>query len=310
MPTANPALPLLVVIAGPTGIGKTSMGIALAEHYQTEIVSADSRQFFKELKIGTAQPGIEELSRVKHHFIAHLSIQDTYNLFEYEHDSLLLLNQLFEKHAILFMVGGSGMYIDAVCNGIDDIPDTEPELRQELIKRLEEEGIDSLRLELKYLDPESYAQLDLRNPKRILRALEVSLTTGKPYSSFKTNTKKERNFQILRFCLDMNRDELYTRIDHRVDVMLKEGLESEARQFYPHRELNALKTVGYSEFFDYFDGTITRDEAIRLIKRNSRRYAKRQLSWFKRDSETRWVQAGDLAGIIQIINSVDLNQIK
>lgn len=310
MPVTNPSSLLLVVIAGPTGIGKTSMGIALAEHYETEIISADSRQFFKDLKIGTAQPDAYELSRVKHHFIAHLSIHDTYNLFEYEQDSLKLLNQLFAKHAILFMVGGSGMYIDAVCNGMDDIPDTEPELRSELINRLEKEGIDSLRLELKYLDPESYAQLDLRNPKRILRALEVSLTTGKPYSSFKTNTKKERDFQILRFCLDMNRDELYSRIDKRVDEMLREGLETEARQYYPYRNLNALKTVGYSEFFDYFDGNISREEAIRLIKRNSRRYAKRQLSWFKRDSETRWVQAGDLAGIIQIINSVSPNQIK
>lgn len=303
MQSDSPKSNYLIVISGPTGIGKTATGIQLAKAFQSEIISSDSRQFYRELIIGTAMPSPDELAAVPHHFIGHRSIFEDYNIFQYEKDALALLENLFQKHQILFLVGGSGMYIDAVCNGIDDIPDTDPELRNELNKRLEEEGIDSLRMELKLLDPESYQTIDLKNPKRILRALEVCLSTGQSYSSFKTYQKKERNFQIVRFVLNMNREELYQRIDRRVDQMIEDGLEAEARQFYTHRQVNALKTVGYTEFFEYFDGNIPYDEAIRLIKRNSRRYAKRQLSWFNREPEANWVTLDEISAIVEKITS-------
>jgi tRNA dimethylallyltransferase len=279
----------LIVISGPTGIGKTETAIRLAQHFGTEIISADSRQFYRELKIGTATPSQHELSQARHHFIGHLSIHEDYNIYQYEKDALNLLNELFQNHSILVLVGGSGLYIDAVCKGIDDIPDVEQELRDELGTRLEKEGLEALRQELKHLDPQSYANIDLKNPKRIIRALEVCLSTGLPFSSFKSNPKKHRDFQVHPFVLTMNRDDLYKRIEDRVDHMIDQGLEDEARNFYPLRNLNALKTVGYTEFFEYFDHTIDYSEAIRLIKRNSRRYAKRQLSWFGRNPEASWI---------------------
>lgn len=291
----------LIVLSGPTGIGKTATGIQLAKAFGSEIISSDSRQFYRELQIGTAMPTAEELASVPHHFIGHRSIVDDYNIFQYEKDALSLLDQLFQRQPLLFLVGGSGMYIDAICNGIDDIPDTDPELREELNQQLEKEGVDSLRIELKLLDPESYSQIDLKNPKRVLRALEVCLSTGQSYSSFKKNQKKDRNFQIVRFVLSMDRELLYQRIDQRVDQMIEAGLQEEARQFYPQKSLNALKTVGYSEFFDYFDGTIPYEEAIRLIKRNSRRYAKRQLSWFHRDPDALWIKSDELPAITEKI---------
>lgn len=283
----------LVVISGPTGIGKTETAIQLAQHFQTEIISADSRQFFKELKIGTATPTIDELSRAKHHFIGHLSIQEDYNIYQYEKDALSLLNQLFINHQILILCGGSGLYIDAVCYGMDDIPDVEPEIRSFLMERMEKEGVESLRQELKLIDPKSYAEIDLKNPKRILRALEVCLSSGKPFSSYKSNLQKLRDFNIHPIVLEMDREQLYQRIDERVDHMIAAGLEEEVRMLTPYRQHNALKTVGYSEFFDYFEGKTDYNEAIRLIKRNSRRYAKRQISWFGRNPEAIHIPVSD-----------------
>lgn len=292
----------LIVISGPTGIGKTETALKLANHFQTEIISADSRQFFKELKIGTATPTPEELKLAKHHFIGHLSIQDQYNIYQFEKDALELLNDLFKNHDVLILCGGSGLYIDAVCKGMDDIPDADPEIRSALIERFENEGIESLRQELKYLDPSSYSEVDLKNPKRILRALEVSLSSGKPFSSFKSKSTKERHFEIHSIVLHMEREKLYQRINERVDRMIEQGLEQEVRSLIGFKEHNALKTVGYSEFFDYFDGKIDFPETIRLIKRNSRRYAKRQVSWFGRNPNSLWFDADNYNRLEQHLN--------
>lgn len=292
----------LIVISGPTGIGKTETAIKLANHFQTEIISADSRQFFKELKIGTATPSPEELKLARHHFIGHLSIQDQYNIYQYEKDALSLMDEFYKIQDVLILCGGSGLYIDAVCKGMDDIPDTDPEIRSALIERFENEGIESLRQELKYLDPSSYSEVDLKNPKRILRALEVSLSSGKPFSSFKSKSLKERNFEIHSIVLHMDREKLYQRINERVDRMIEEGLEQEVRSLIGYKEHNALKTVGYSEFFDYFDGKTDFPETIRLIKRNSRRYAKRQVSWFGRNPDSLWFDADDYNRLEQHLN--------
>lgn len=302
IPTLTTADKHLIVICGPTGIGKTETAIQLACHFQTEIISADSRQFFKELKIGTATPSEEELKRAKHHFIGHLSIQNEYNIYQYEKDALALLEDLFKSQSILILCGGSGLYIDAVCKGIDDIPDVEPEIRSVLIERLENEGVESLRQELRYIDPKSYTEIDLKNPKRILRALEVSMASGKPFSSFKLSAQKERKFKIHTIVLDMDREKLYERIDDRVDRMILNGLEDEVRSLIPYRQHNALKTVGYTEFFNYFDGKTDLEEAIRLIKRNSRRYAKRQISWFGRNPEAVWMPVSDQHRLIKHLN--------
>ena len=278
----------LFIIVGPTGVGKTSVSLQLARDLDTDIISADSRQFYKEMHIGTASPTPAQLKVATHHFIANKSIFEYYSVFKFETECLTLLDELLpqKKHALL--VGGSGLYIDALCNGIDDIPDVEPEIRESVTERFEKEGIEALRFDLKKLDPEYYKTVDLRNPKRIIRGLEICLSTGKQYSSFRTNTKKTRNFNIVKIGLNMERQKLYNRINQRVDKMIAEGLEEEAKSLYPHRKLNALNTVGYKEMFEYFDGNISLEKAIELIKRNSRRYAKRQLSWFDRDKSTKW----------------------
>ena len=290
---------ILTVLLGPTGVGKTEISIEIAERAGTGIISADSRQFYREMKIGTAVPSDEQLKRVKHHFIQFLSVQEYYSASLYERDVLNLLPQLFINNNQAILAGGSGMYIDSVCSGIDDIPDVDPAVREKYTSLYMEEGLEGLRVALKILDPDHYTRVDLRNHKRIIRALEICETTGKPYSSFLKKEKRERDFRIVKIGLNRNRDDLYNRINIRVDQMIKDGLENEARKLYHLRHLNALNTVGYRELFDYFDGIITLDKAIELIKRNSRRYAKRQLTWWGKDKSIVWFEAEDREGIFR-----------
>ncbi len=278
----------LVVLLGPTGVGKTDLSIDLAKSFGTSIVSCDSRQIYREMKIGTAVPSEQQLAAVPHFFIRTLSVNAYYNSWQFEQQALEKIHELHEKQKVVVMAGGSMMYIDAVCKGIDDIPTIDPALRQSLMNRYEEEGLESIRLQLKQLDPVFYEQVDLNNAKRVLHAVEVCLMAGVPYSSLRTNVAKDRGFRIIKIGLMREKEELYDRINRRVDQMLQNGLMEEARSLYPYREYNALNTVGYKEWFDFFDGKIDEAEAIRLIKRNTRRYAKKQLSWFRRDGEIRW----------------------
>ena len=291
----------LIVVTGPTGIGKTSVGIEIARHFKTEIVSSDSRQIFEELQIGTAVPEPEELAAVKHHFIQNHSIRENYNASRYETEALALLESLFKTSDIIVMVGGSMLYIDAICKGIDSMPDADPEIRSALKKQLETEGLESLRLQLKKLDPDYYKIVDLKNPNRIVHALEISIQTGKPYSSFRSNTNKERPFSIIKIALNTDREVLHKRINMRVDKMVEAGLEDEARSVYPQKELNSLNTVGYREWFAYFDGEISREKAIELIKRNSRRYARKQITWFRKDENVSWFEPTQTKEIIAFI---------
>lgn len=288
-------------VIGPTAVGKTSFGIELAKALNTEIISADSRQIFKEMRIGTARPNDEELAQIKHHFIANKSIFDYYNASKYEFEVLDLIDKLFKKYDNLVIVGGSGLYVEAILNGIDNLPDIEPEIRQNLLGKYENEGIESLRFYLKQIDPESYKKIDLRNPQRILKALEITIQTGKTYSSFLTGNKKERQFESELIALNMDREILYDRINKRVDLMYKEGLIEEAKKLYPNKNLTPLKTVGYRELFQYFDEEINKERAIELIKRNSRRYAKRQITWFKRYKNAQWIDITDGFDVNQII---------
>ena len=288
----------LIVVVGPTGVGKTSAGIEIAKYFSAEIVSADSRQIFRELSIGTAVPSIAELSAIKHHFIHSHSIHETYNASKYEHEALELLNLLFQKYDSVVMVGGSMLYIDAVCKGIDIMPDADPEIRQHLKNMLVTEGIESLRRQLKKLDPGYYMKVDLKNPARIIHALEICLTTGKAYSSFLSNPNKIRPFGIVKIGIDTDRAKLHNLINQRVDKMVGNGLENEARQIYKFKGLTSLNTVGYREWFDYFAGKITRENAIELIKRNSRRYARKQLTWFKNDKTITWFEPHQLNEMI------------
>lgn len=278
-----PNKPLLCVITGPTAVGKTDLTVRLAEQYDAPIISADSRQFYKEMFIGTAKPSEEEMRKVPHYFIGHLSVTDYYSVSRFEQDVLTLLPQLFAKNNLVIITGGSGLYIDAVCKGIDDLPDPDPEIRDQVIQLFEKEGIRALRRELKFLDPLFYQQADIANHKRMIRALEVCLQTGKPYSSHLTSKKKERDFEIRKFCLCRPREELFERINNRVDLMMKQGLLEEVRSLLPFRKYNALNTVGYKELFDYLDGKISLNDAVEQIKVHTRRYAKRQMTWFKRD---------------------------
>lgn len=282
----------LKIILGPTAVGKTDYSIGRALEYDSPIISCDSRQFYREMSIGTAVPSAGQLAAVRHYFIQDRSIHDgTYTAGKYELEAVALLEKLFaEGHETLVMAGGSGFYIDAVCNGLDDFPPADEGLRAELSRRLREEGVESLRFELKRLDPESYETIDIANGQRVLRALEVCLLTGRKFSSFKTSTVKKRSFAIEKIGLSRPRDILYERIDARVDEMMEQGLLDEARSLYPHRSLPALQTVGYRELFDFFDGKTSLDEAVRLIKRNTRHYAKRQLSWWGRDSSINWLE--------------------
>jgi tRNA dimethylallyltransferase len=293
----------LVVIVGPTAIGKTDLAIDIAKKLNTEIISCDSRQIYKEMRIGTARPSEEQLLQVKHHFIATQSIYDYYNASMFEFAVLDLLSGLFKTKQTAVMVGGSGMYVDAVCNGIDDLPTIDQEIRQNILERFKNEGIANLRQELLKVDPEYCATADIRNPKRIFKALEVFYMTGKPYSGFLTKEKRRRDFNIVKIGLNRDRQELYDIIDKRVDLMVAEGLVDEAKNLLLAKNLNALNTVGYKEIFDYFDGQSTLEEATILIKRNTRRFAKRQLTWFNRDKEINWFHPEQKEQIIDFIQT-------
>lgn len=280
----------LIVIVGPTAIGKTYLAIELAKHFRTEIISADSRQFFREMNIGTAKPSAEELAVVPHHFINSHSISDFFSTGDFEVQALALMEKLFAKHNTLIMVGGSGLYINAVCNGLDDMPDINLDIREQLNQQFANEGIEPIKKQLAQLDPEYFAKVDQNNPQRMIRGLEVILSTGQKLSSFLTSNKKERPFNIIKIGLNTDREKLYSQINQRVDVMIENGLVEEVKLLEPHKELNALKTVGYSEIFDYLDGKTDLPTAIDKIKQNTRRFAKRQLTWFKKDTETTWFE--------------------
>ena len=291
----------LVVIAGPTAIGKTSLSIELAKDFNSCIVSADSRQVFKEMKIGTSVPSDEELNSVKHFFIQSVSIGEKYNASKYETEVLQLLKDSFKHYSLVFLTGGSGLYIDAVCRGIDNFPDTNQELRDNLFKKLADEGIESLRRDLKLLDPLTYSRIDLNNPKRIQKALEISLMTGKPYSSFLSGTAKKRPFRVIRIGLDIPREQLYARINERTLKMMEDGFEEEARKLFPLRHNNSLNTVGYKEMFAYFEGKSSRLEAIEKIQANTRKYARKQLTWFRKHKEYTWFNPENKEGIKRFI---------
>ena len=294
--------PTLLVIIGPTGIGKTDLSLDLAEKYHTCIISADSRQLYADLKIGTASPTSEQLARVTHYFVGTLKLTDYYSAAQYEAEAIKKLEELFQKHSIVVLTGGSMMYVDAVCKGIDDIPTVDKETRQYLMERYEKEGLEPLCAELKLRDPESYSIADIRNPKRVIHALEICYMTGKTYTSFRTRTKKERPFHIIKIGLQRDREELYKRINQRVDLMIEEGLLEEARKVYPYRNLNSLNTVGYKELFKYFDGEWDLPYAIEKIKQNSRIYSRKQVTWFKRDADITWFHPDQKKEILQFIN--------
>lgn len=292
----------LLVVVGPTGSGKTDLSIRLARHYAAPILSTDSRQVYRGMPIGTAQPSDDQLQAVEHHFIASHDLKDNLNCGEYETQALERLEKLFADHDYVVAVGGSGLYVRALCEGMDDLPQADESLRAELSRRLETEGVGGLAEQLRELDPAYYEVVDRSNPARVVRALEVCLQTGRPYSEQRTGERRRRPFEIVKIGVDLPREELYDRINRRVDQMLADGLGAEARALYPYRELNALQTVGYREFFDYFDGRTSYDEAVELIKRNSRRYAKRQLTWFRRDPEVRWFRPDDDEAMINYID--------
>lgn len=294
--------PTLVTIVGPTAVGKTEIGVQLAEHYASEIISADSRQMYRELKVGTALPSAEQLARVKHHFIGNLSIHNYYNVSMFEQDVLTLLQELFPKKPVLFMVGGSTLYINAIYYGIDDLPTVDPGLRAELQAQYQQQGIEFLRLKLKMLDPQYYQRVDLKNPNRLLKAIEICLMTGKPYSSLLTAPVRVRDFQIIKIGLNKAREELFEQINQRVDLMFEEGLLEEARSFLPFKHLNSLNTVGYKELFLHFEGRITLEEAKEQIKKNTRNYAKRQLTWFKRYNDVEWFEPVHKDAILSYLN--------
>lgn len=294
----------LLVVLGPTGVGKTEISLQMAEHFGCPIISSDSRQFYRELKIGTAAPTDEQLSRVQHFFVGTHSIHDEYNAGQYELDVMELLNELFVLHDVVMLVGGSMMYIDAVCNGIDDIPTVDSVTRQHWINIFQEKGLDYIQQELKRLDPKHYEQVDLRNYKRVLHALEICSITGKPFSDIRTGIVKERPFRIVKIGLTRPREELYERINLRVLDMMQQGLLEEATAFYEFRHLNTLNTVGYKELYEYMDGKWPLDFAVNMIQQDSRRYAKKQLSWFNRDKSIHWFHPADEAGIFEYIKMI------
>jgi tRNA dimethylallyltransferase len=293
---------ILITIVGPTAIGKTALSIQLAKHFKADIISCDSRQFYKEMRIGTAVPEPDELAAAKHHFIQNRSIFDDYNVGEFERDALSKLDELFKENPIQIMVGGSGLYVDAVLKGLDYFPVVAPNIRQELTEKLETEGLEYLQEKLKELDLETYNTITIDNPKRVMRALEVCIGSGTPYSTFKNKPKAPRNFTSIKVGLNADREIIYTRINQRVDIMIENGLIEEARELYPHKSLNALQTVGYRELFSYFDEDFTKEFAISEIKKNTRRFAKRQLTWFKKDENTLWFNF--LTDINQIISKI------
>ncbi|MDE5948368.1 MAG: tRNA (adenosine(37)-N6)-dimethylallyltransferase MiaA [Prevotella sp.] len=294
----------LVVVTGPTAVGKTELCLDIAGHYGIPIINADSRQIYKGLRIGTAAPTKDQLQKVKHYFVGTLELEDYYNASMYEQEVMRLLTELFagDGRHIALMTGGSMMYIDSVCNGIDDIPAVNAETRELLKERLEHEGLEKLCSELKVLDPEYYSIVDRKNTRRVIHGLEICYQTGKPYTYFRKKEKRQRPFNIIKIALNRPREELYGRINSRVDEMLHDGLLEEARTLYPYRELNALNTVGYKEIFEYFDGSFSMGEAVERIKGNTRRYARKQLTWFKRDEKVRWFAPNDKNEIMNYIS--------
>ncbi len=292
----------LIVITGPTAVGKTALCLDIAQHYGIPIINADSRQIYKELQIGTASPTAEQLSQVKHYFVGTLSLNDYYSASLFEQQVLEILDSEFREHDYALMTGGSMMYIDAVCNGIDDIPTVDDETREKLKSRLANEGLESLVEELRKLDPEYYEIVDKLNPRRVVHGLEICLMTGKTYTSFRKREKKQRPFRIIKIGLNRDREELYNRINQRVDQMMNDGLLKEAQQLYPMRQMNALNTVGYKELFTYLDGIWSLEEAIERIKGNTRRYARKQLTWYKKDEQIRWFHPDDKDNIISYIS--------
>jgi len=296
----------LIVVVGPTAVGKTALSIALAQHFKTEIVSADSRQMYREMKIGTAMPDAQELASVPHHFIGQLSIHDPYSAGDFEIDALHKLDELFQQYNYVVLTGGSGLYVKAVTHGLDEHP-SDVEIREQLIQQYAEKGLSSLQELLKKLDPATYERIDLNNHQRIIRALEVCLVSGKPYSSFLTHEPKPRNFQVIEIGLELERTELVQRINQRVDQMVAQGLVEEARALYPHRNLNALQTVGYKELFRAFAGECSLEEAIESIKVNTRRFAKRQMTWFRKNTAAYWAAPDELEEVIEKIESTGEN---
>jgi tRNA dimethylallyltransferase len=294
----------LIVIAGPTAVGKTALSIELAKFLKCPVISADSRQFFKEMSIGTAKPTQEEIQGVPHYFIDNISIHDVYNVGQYEREAIDCIEHLFEKHSHLILVGGSGLYINAILNGVDEFEEIPSEIRENLTKTYNEKGITYLQEELKKRDEVYYNQVDLNNPQRIMRALEVCIHSGKPYSGFRTKEKKERSFNTINLLINTEREALYNRINQRVDKMIQDGLLEEVKQLYPHKHLNALNTVGYKELFDFLDHKISLQEATDLIKQNSRRYAKRQLTWFNHQGDYESFAPTDLEKIKAYIDIV------
>ena len=292
----------LIVITGPTAVGKTQLTLELAKHYGIPVINADSRQIYKELKIGTASPTEEQLKQVRHYFVGSKSINDYYNASMYEQEVMQLLESLFTTSRVQMLSGGSMMYIDAVCNGIDDIPTIREDIRTEMKRRYQEEGLEALCEDLKKLDPEHYETVDRQNYRRVIHALEICYQTGKTYTSFRKQTKKERPFKIVKIGLNRNREELYKRINQRVDNMMAQGLLDEARAMAPYREVNALNTVGYKELFDYMDGRWPLEEAVERIKGNTRRYARKQLTWYKRDENIRWFHPDQQQEILNYIS--------
>ena len=293
----------LIVVVGPTGSGKSALAVTLAQHYCAPIISTDSRQLFRGMAIGTAQPTAEELAAAKHYFIADREVEDDFNCGRYEVEALELLDKLFAENDYVVAVGGSGLYIQALCDGMDNLPEADDTIREQLKVRLENDGLEVLAEELRRLDPVYAEEVDICNPARVMRALEVCITTGRPYSEQRSGSRAERPFNIVKVGTDMPREELYDRINRRVDMMVADGLIEEARAMYPKRHLNALQTVGYREIFDHFDGKCSLEEAIELVKRNSRRYAKRQMTWFRRDERVGWFSPKDVDKIVEFIDS-------
>lgn len=296
-------LPILLVIAGPTAVGKTALCVELAQKLKTEIISADSRQFYRELSIGTAKPQKEEQGGIKHHFIDSHSIQEYFSPGDFEREALILLEQLFQKHEVVILTGGSGLYIKALLEGLDEMPEVDLVLREQLMQQLEKEGIVLLWEQLQRLDPMYAAQVDQQNPQRIVRALEVCLSTGKPYSDFRKKQSADRPFQAIKICLDRPREELYARIDQRMDQMLVQGLVNEAIQYQEFQHLYALKTLGYKEVYGHLRGEYDETEMVRLLKRNSRHYAKKQLTWFRHQGEFRFLHPDEVKGeVLRVVN--------
>lgn len=292
----------LIVLVGPTGVGKTELSLNIAEAYNSPIISADSRQLYSDLKIGTAAPTAEQMKRVKHYFVGTLQLTDYYSAAQYEMEVVKVLDSLFQEKNTILLTGGSMMYVDAVCKGIDDIPTVDNDTREMMMEKYEKQGLEQLCNELKLLDPEYYSIVDLKNPKRVIHALEICYMTGKTYTSFRTGNKKERPFNIIKIGLSREREELYERINKRVDIMIEEGLIDEVKSVYEHKNLNSLNTVGYKEIIKYLDGEWDLQFAIEKIKQNSRIYSRKQMTWFKRDEEIKWFHPDNVKEIMEYIN--------